>query len=102
MVGSLVRFQTKPGKRDEFLEIVRWSARLARESEPGTLRLDAWIVDGEPDHVYAYEVFRDQAAFEQHARNAAVQKFADLKDDLVEGWTVIAPLSECVASNVGD
>jgi hypothetical protein len=50
--GGLVRFVVKAGKRDEFLELLRWDARVARDREPGTLRLDVWEVEREPDVVY--------------------------------------------------
>jgi len=44
--GGLVRFVVKTGKRDEFLELLRWDARVANDCEPGTLRLDVWEVEG--------------------------------------------------------
>ena len=46
MYGGLVRFVVKTGKRDEFLELLRWDARVANDCEPGTLRLDVWEVEG--------------------------------------------------------
>lgn len=42
---------------------------LARDCEPGTLRLDVWEVQGEPDVVYVYEVYKDAEAFEDHTKN---------------------------------
>jgi autoinducer 2-degrading protein len=102
MYGGLARFVVKPGKRDEFLEIVRLSARIAKEREPGTLRLDVWEVEGEPDVVYGYECYTDQAAFEAHIKNEAVQKFGEIGDTLVEGWTMVIPFGESVASNADE
>jgi hypothetical protein len=58
MYGGLVRFVVKTGKRDKFLELLRWDARVAKDCEPGTLRLDVWEVEGEPDVVYVYEVYK--------------------------------------------
>ncbi|WP_206685792.1 putative quinol monooxygenase [Kribbella qitaiheensis] len=102
MYGGLARFVVKPGKRDEFLEIVRWSARIAKESEPGTLRIDAWEVEAEPDVVYGYEAYTDREAFETHIQNEAVQKFGQILDTLVEGWTMVIPFGDSVASSAGD
>jgi autoinducer 2-degrading protein len=99
MFGGLIRFVTKPGRREEFLDIVRWSAREARDSEPGTLRIDAYVVDGEPDAVYGYEAYVDQDAFRAHVDNPAVRKFGEVMDELVEGWTMIIPFGDSVASN---
>lgn len=102
MYGGLARFVVKPGKRDEFLELLRWSARVARDDEPGTLRLDVWEVEGEPDVVYGYEVYTDPGAFEAHIRNGPVQKFGEIMDSLVEGWTMVIPFSNSVASNADE
>jgi autoinducer 2-degrading protein len=77
MYGGLVRFVVKPGKRDEFLELLRWDARVAKDCEPGTLRLDVWKVEGEPDVVYVYEVYKDAGAFEDHTKNEPVKKFSE-------------------------
>jgi quinol monooxygenase YgiN len=89
----------KPGKRSEFLDIVRWSARVARDSEPGTLRLDAYVVEDEPDIVYGYEAYVDTEAFRAHIDNPAVRKFGQVMDELVEGWTMVIPFGDSVASN---
>ena len=49
MYEGLARFVVKTGKRDEFLDLLRWDARVAKDREPGTLRLGVWEVEGEPD-----------------------------------------------------
>jgi hypothetical protein len=40
MYGGLARFVVRAGKRDEFLELLRWDTRTARDRGPGTLPLD--------------------------------------------------------------
>lgn len=55
---------------------------LARDCEPGTLRLDVWEVQGEPDVVYVYEVYKDAEAFEDHTKNEPVQKFNEIMSGL--------------------
>jgi quinol monooxygenase YgiN len=77
MYGALVRFVVKPGKREEFLELLRWDARVVKDFEPGTLRFDVWEVEGEPNTVYVYEVYEDVGAFEDHTKNEPVKKFTD-------------------------
>ncbi len=99
MYGGLIRFTVKPGKRDEFLDIVRWSAREASENEPGTLRIDAYLVESEPDVVYGYEAYVDQDAFAAHVRNPAVRRFGEVVDELVEGWTMVIPFTDSVATS---
>jgi quinol monooxygenase YgiN len=102
MYGALVRLVVKPGKRAEFLDLARWNAQVARESEPGTLRHDVWEVEAEPDAVYVYEVYEDEAAFERHIQNAPVRRFGQIMHDVVEGWTMVIPFGHTVTSNVDE
>jgi quinol monooxygenase YgiN len=102
MYGGLVRFVVQPGKRDELLQLLRWDAQVAKDREPGTLRLDVWEVDGEPDVVYVYEVYTDPGAFEDHTQNEPVKKFAEIMNSLVEGWTMVIPFGESVTSNADE
>ena len=99
MYGGLARFVVRPGKREELLEVVRWSARLARDDEPETLRLDVWEVADEPGVIYVYEAYTSRTAFELHIKNPAVQRFGELADTLVEGWTFVIPFAESLGSS---
>lgn len=98
MYGGLARFVVKTGKRDEFLDLLRWDARVAKGCEPGTLRLDVWEVGGEPDVVYVYEVYKDAAAFEDHTKNEPVKKFNEIMSSVIEGWTMVIPCRDSAAS----
>lgn len=100
MYGGLARFVVKAGKRDEFLELLRWDARVARDREPGTLRLDVWEVEEEPGVVYVYEVYKDADAFEEHVGNEPVKKFTEIMSSVIEGWTMIIPFGQSVTSNL--
>jgi len=102
MYGAFVRFVVKAGKREEFLELLRWDDQVARDCEPGTLRLDVWEVEEEPEVVYVYEVYKDPGAFEDHTKNAPVQKFTEIMSSLVEGWTMVVPFGESVTSNLDE
>jgi quinol monooxygenase YgiN len=102
LYGGLVKFVCKAGKRDEFLELLRWDTRVARESEPGTLRLDAWEAEGEPGAIYLYEVYTDPAAFEVHTSNEPVRRFYAIRDSLIESTTMVIPFGESVTSNADE
>lgn len=102
MYGALVRLVIKPGKRSEFLEFSRWNTQVVRDAEPGTLRLDLWEVEAEPDVVYVYEVYKDEAAFDSHIKNGPVQKFGEIMNDLVEGWTMVIPFGHSTMSNLDE
>lgn len=100
MYGGLARFVVKAGKREELLELLRWDARVARDGEPGTLRLDVWEVEGEPGAVYLYEVYEDVEAFEIHVRSAPVKEFALVMSSVIESGTMVIPFGECLISNL--
>lgn len=102
MYGGLVRFVVKTGKRDEFLELLRWDAQVAKDREPGTLRLDVWEVEGESDVVYVYEVYKDASAFEVHTKNEPVQRFSEIMNSLIEGWTMVIPFGKSITSNLDE
>jgi quinol monooxygenase YgiN len=85
-----------------FLELLRWDARVAKDCEPGTLRLDVWEVEGEPDVVYVYEVYKDADAFEDHIKNEPVKKFNEIMSSVIEGWTMVIPFGDSVTSNLDE
>ena len=102
MYGSFMRIVVKPGKRSELLEYLRWDASVAKSSEPGTWRFDVWEAEGEPGVIYLYEAYKDQAAFEEHAKGAPYKKWDEIADKTMEEVTEIIPYTESVASNVND
>jgi quinol monooxygenase YgiN len=59
---------------DDPLEFMRWDADVVAADEPGTLRFDVYPANDEPDTIYLYEAFVDDAGFEAHnARRGALQ-----------------------------
>jgi len=42
MLGILFKVKVKGEKRQAFLDFIEWDIRVARESEPGTLRFDLY------------------------------------------------------------
>jgi quinol monooxygenase YgiN len=77
MYGVLVKIVTKPGKRDQLLEFLRWDAAVARAAEPRTLRFDVWDVPDQPDAVYLYEAYENPDAFRCHRENEPYKRFVD-------------------------
>lgn len=49
--------------RSDFLEFLRWDAKVAKDTEPGTLRFDVWETSLEPDVVYVYEAYKRRRGF---------------------------------------
>jgi len=102
MYGGLARFVVKPGMRAEFLEFLRWDARVAKDTEPGTLRFDVWETELEPGVVYVYEAYKNAAAFEDHQKNEPFKKFDEILRDMIEEWMLAIPFTESVTSNVDE
>ena len=101
MYGGLVKFVVKPGMRSEFLEFLRWDAKVAKDTEPGTLRFDVWT-SPEPDVVYVYETYTDEEAFEVHQNNEPFKKFDEILREMIEEWALAIPFVESVTSNVDE
>ena len=63
---GIVPIQIKPGYRDRFVEAIVDHARRTRESEPGCLRFDVIQDADDPNRVWLYEVYKDEAAMKAH------------------------------------
>jgi len=100
MYGMLTKIVVKPGKRSELLEYLRWDIEVAKASEPGTWRFDAW--EPEPGVVYLYEAYKDRAAFEDHAKGDPYKKWGEFVDKTMEQVIDVIPLTESVASNADE
>ena len=75
MYVVIVPIQIEQGHRDEFLEALMGDAKGANEDEPGCLRFDA-VQDADDDHrIWLYEVYKDEAAFNDHLAAPHFQVF---------------------------
>ena len=68
MIVLHVTIQVKPEHAAEFLEIVRHDAEHSEQDEPGCLRFDVLRDRDDPNRFYFYEVYRDEAALEEHRK----------------------------------
>lgn len=78
--------QIKPGFKEQFIKEIIADAEGSVKNEPGCLRFDV-IQDGEdPNRIWLYEVYRDEAAFQEHMKQPHFIKWRDAtKDWRVEG-----------------
>lgn len=88
MYGILFRVKAKRGKFEELCNFLKEDAEVARDQEPGTLRLEFYR-DGNKDALYVYEAYRDRNAFEEHKKNEPFQRWSrfvcnDLCDDFTK------------------
>ncbi|SFA64699.1 putative quinol monooxygenase [Metapseudomonas otitidis] len=66
MYCLLLKTQLKLGSLDAFMEAMRINAAASVRDEPGCLVFDVLRDRSDPDRVWLYEVYTDEAAFEAH------------------------------------
>jgi len=86
-----VRFRVKLGYEQSFLDRVKRQAKDSLAGEIGCKQFDVCHAQGKPGHVFLYEVYTDDAAFEVHRRAEYLQAFnADTADwveeKVLERW----------------
>jgi quinol monooxygenase YgiN len=67
----------KPEHLAEFLEAVRHDAIHSEKDEPGCLRFDVVQDRDDPNRLYYYEVYKDQAALEAHRNTPHFKLYAE-------------------------
>ena len=90
----------KPGKKQEFLDFLRWDIEVAKESEPGTMNFDVFEDPENPDAVvYVYEAYRDQEAFAEHQQNEPFQRFrSEVRPDCIAELKMLMRFSNSMLS----
>src|SRR6185312_15421029 len=66
MISFTVRMKFKPEDRDEIQQALR-ALTVASRQEPGCATYVPHILEGDPDTIFIYEQYRDQAARDAHA-----------------------------------
>ena len=79
----IVTFQLKPEHREQFLEASLGDAHGSTHDEPGCLRFDVIQDENDPNLIYFYEVYRDEAAFQEHLK---APHFIKWRDAISDDW----------------
>ncbi len=79
----VVEFKIKPGSMPAFLEAITRHARTTLESEPGCLQFDVVEDPGDPNSIFLYEVYADEAAFAAHGETPYLARVLEATADLV-------------------
>lgn len=95
MKALVVTIQIQPEHREAFIESMLDDARGSVQNEPGCLRFDVIQDESDPNRIYLYEVYRDEAAFEQHTQAPHFIRWRDT----VENWYA-QPTVVCRGSNL--
>jgi len=81
MIALIVTIDIKPERRKAFMEAMMGDARGANEDEPGCLRFDVIQDSANPNRIYLYEVYRDEAALEAHRKAPHYLKWRETVKD---------------------
>ncbi len=84
MYTLFVKIQIKPGFRDQYVEAALGDADGSTRDEPGCYRFDVLQDDNDPNTIYFYEVYKDEAAFQEHTKQPHMIKWRDT----VKDWNV--------------
>ena len=78
MIAKWIKVRIKPEMRQRFLDAIEVDAVGSEKDEPGCVRFNVLQDDSDKNIYYFYEVYRDQAAVEEHraAPHYAVWKAA--------------------------
>ena len=95
MIAALLKAKVRPGKKDKFLEFLKWDCQVARDEEEGTLRFDVFEDPNDDSIVFFYEAYVDQAAFETHKLGEPFKAYigglneecTESIEPVIPGWT---------------
>lgn len=86
MYVIIAPIQIKDGHKDAFIEAMLDDAKGSVNDEPGCLRFDVIQDSDDPNRIWLYEVYVDEAAFEAHRQAPHFIKWRNtVKDWLDEG-----------------
>ena len=74
--------QIKKGHETELIDGMLDHAPRFVNDEPGCLRFDVIQDAGDPNRIWLYEVYKDEAAFQQHVQSPLLIKWRDAS----KGW----------------
>jgi autoinducer 2-degrading protein len=71
-----------PAERDNYLAAIKENS-LAAIQEPGCRQFDILVLADDPNHLFLYEVYDNEAAFKTHRASEHFKKYATLTASMV-------------------
>jgi quinol monooxygenase YgiN len=71
-LALIASVEVAPGRRDEFLPLLKAHAARCLKDELGTLQFDVLLPHDDGDKVMLYELYEDQAAFDAHINGSSI------------------------------
>ena len=101
MYGILFKVEAKPGKRQEWIDHIKWVVEVAKRKEPATLRFEMYTDPNDDNVFFVYEAYENEAGFEALKQNEPYKRWnSGWKDETVTNFELIfignavAPVSE--------
>lgn len=69
--------EAAPGKRDQLLSSLTAHGSRCLRDEPGTLQFEVMVSREDDSKLLVYEVYRDDATFEEHRRGPSNVQFGE-------------------------
>ncbi len=85
----LVTIHIMPEHKEEFMEAMLDDARGSIENEPGCFRFDVIQDETDPNRIYLYEVYCDEAAFQAHTQQPHFLRWQEKVKDWYAQPTVV-------------
>jgi quinol monooxygenase YgiN len=80
----LIELLVKPSFIAQFRDLIAANAKASLEREVGCKRFDVLFDPEEPLRFVLYEIYEDQAAFDEHLASSHYLSFADAIEDKIE------------------
>jgi quinol monooxygenase YgiN len=90
MLMLMVNVKIKPGMREEFLAVIREDAESTTAKEPGNFGFTVIQNNEDPDSFFFLEVYKDEAALEEHRKQPHFLKYRESTANIYEGDPVRA------------
>lgn len=90
MLMLMVNVKIKPGMRDEFLAVIREDAESTTAKEDGNFGFTVVQNNEDPDSFFFLEVYKDEAALEEHRKQLHFLKYREATANIYEGEPVRA------------
>jgi len=84
-VAVWARIPVQPGKREEAIAAMQLAYDHVVENETGTIYYIVHEDAKDPDAIYFYELYSDQAAFEAHGKSDAMKAIGPALGPLMAG-----------------
>lgn len=78
-----VDFGTAPENFERFKQIMQENAKASVTNEPGCREFNVFEDPKAPNHLFLFEVYDDDAAFQQHVNSAHFKHFKEVSDPII-------------------